>query len=119
MNNKGQVLVVFLLLLPIIIMVFALVIDLGFLMSRTYKVKQTMKQAITYGLETGNIEGTRVMLDKNLEDTYELKENGNLEITVKGSYKTIFGRIFKKDAYEYEFKYMGYIDGKEIIIKEG
>ncbi len=119
MNNKGQVLVIFLLLLPIIIMVFALVIDLGFLMSRTYKVKQTMKQAITYGLETGNIDGTRVMLDKNLEDTYELKENGNLEITVKGSYKTIFGSIFKKNTYDYEFKYTGYIDDSKVVIKEG
>jgi len=118
MNKKGQVLVLFLLLLPIMIMLFAMVVDLGLLMTRTYRVKQNIKQAIKYGLESGDIESMKLMLDKNIDDEYVVSTNGNIEITLNGTYDTIFTNIFKAKSYEYNYKYLGYIDNGEIIIKE-
>ena len=119
MNKNGQVLVCFVILLPILIMIMALVIDLGFMMVKTYKAKDTVRIAIKYGLENNDIEGVKTILDKNINDKYEINTNGNIEITINGSYKAILGRIFNKEIYNYEFKYIGYIDNDEIYIKEG
>ena len=118
MNNKGQVLVLFLLLLPLLLMVFALVIDLGLLMHRTYKVKDSVKEAITYGLINDDIEGMKVLLNKNIDDNYTISTNDNIEININGSYKAILGNIFNKKIYKYSFKYLGYIDNDNIVIKE-
>lgn len=118
MNNKGQVLVLFLLLLPLLLMVLALVIDLGLLMHRTYKVKDSVKEAITYGLINDDIEGMKVLLNKNIDDNYTISTNDNIEININGSYKAILGNIFNKKIYKYSFKYLGYIDNDNIVIKE-
>lgn len=117
-NNKGQVLVLFVLLLPVLLMLLALVIDLGLLMVRTYHVKDSVKEAIKYGLTNDDIEGMEVMLKKNITDTYNLSTNGNIEIEVSGTYRATLGKIFNKDLYKYQFKYLGYKDGDKIIIRE-
>lgn len=119
MKNKGQVLVCFIIILPILLMLLALVIDLGFMMIKTYRVKDTVKSAIEYGLKSNDIEGVETLLNKNLEDSYTITNNDNIEISVNGSYKAILGNFFNKDIYKYKFKYIGYIDNDKIIIKEG
>ena len=118
MNRKGQVLVLFLLLLPILLMLLAIVVDLGLLMTRTYKVKSSVKEAITYGLKTDDMEGMELLLNKNIDDDYSIKNNDNIEIEINGSYKAILGNILNKKIYKYKFKYLGYIDNEEIIIRE-
>lgn len=118
MNKKGQVLVMFLLLIPALFMILALVVDLGMLLSKTYKIKSSVKEAISYGLKTNDIEAMEVLLNNNVDGEYTISTNGNIEIKVKGSYKAILGNIFNKDFYKYEFKYLGYIDNENIVITE-
>ena len=119
LNNKGQTLVMFILVLPVILMAFVTTVELGMLMTKTYKTKQSIKQALKYAVDTNNIEGSNLLLQKNIDGTYDISnKNGTIEIVVKGSYKAIFGSILKKSKYEYEYRYIGYNDSGKIIIKE-
>lgn len=118
MNNKGQTLILFVLLLPVMVMVFALVVDTGLLMTRTYKVKASIKDALNYGLSSNDYEGMELMLSKNLDDKYSISTNGNIKISVDGSYHTMMGQIFKRQVYNYHFSYIGYNDDGNIHIEE-
>lgn len=64
MNNKGQTLVSFVLIIPIIIGIFALVIDLSILSIDKRHISNSIKSAIKYGLK--NIEKDN--LDNDLKE---------------------------------------------------
>ncbi len=117
MNNKGQVFTFFILLLPVMIMILALVVDLGLLMVDTYKTKTIVKEAISYGLKENDIEGMTIQLDSN-NINYHMSNNGNIKIEVNGKYKTVFSKVFKKNEYQYSFTYLGYIDNGNVHIEE-
>ena len=114
MNNKGQVLVIFLLLVPALFLMFAVAVDVGMVMTKTYKIKKVIKESVKYGLEDYDVEGVKLLLNKNEIGEYTVTSNGNIEIVVSGSIKTPFT---KKD-YPYRYKYLGYIDNGEIKIIE-
>ena len=85
---------------------------------KTYKIKDVTKEAIRYGLESNDIEGMEVLLNKNVDGNYVISVNNNIEVSVSVSYKAILGNIFNKNIYKYEFRYLGIIDDGEIIIRE-
>ena len=60
MNNKGQTLTAFIVLLPLIFMIFALILDLGLLYTEKQKINSNIKEAINYGLKNQE--------EKNLEN---------------------------------------------------
>ena len=51
LNNKGQTLVAFIILIPVLIMIFTLVVDLGLLSIEKRKIDNEIKSTITYGLK--------------------------------------------------------------------
>lgn len=114
MNNKGQVLVIFLLLIPVLFLMFASAIDIGIVMTKTYKVKKVIKESINYGLKDYDIEGVKLLLNKNEVGEYIVTSNGNIEISVKGNVKT----MFTKKEYPYSYKYLGYMDNGDVKIIE-
>lgn len=120
-NKKGQVLVMFIIMLPLMIMALALVVDLGLLMIRTYKVQSVIRESISYGLDNpDSVDEMKTLLKANLndEDTYEVSTTSNIRITVKGTYKTVFSSVFKNSSYKYEYTYIGYVDNNQKVIKK-
>lgn len=88
MNNKGQVLVSFIIILPIILILFTLVVDLGLLYVDKRNISNNVKDAVEYYLknkEDLNVEeNTKKLLNKNISDI-EININNNeefVEITV-------------------------------------
>lgn len=123
MNNKGQVLITFVITLPILIMVFAIVVDLGLLLTETEKVRSTIKETIEYGLNSNNEDKQIIMEDMikiNLKDInkYEVLNNEQITISVSKTYKSIFGKTFKKAKYNYTISYIGYKENNQNVIKE-
>lgn len=124
MNNKGQVLIVFVLLLPILIFLFALIIDLGLLLDKTNTIKKNIVEVIEYGLDSNEEDKDKIMkqlLELNLgnDNQYVVSSYGNIRIEVKGEYKSIFTKIIKNN-YKYSYTYIGYIENeKKVIKKEG
>ena len=119
MNNKGQTLVLFVLILPIIIFIMLLVIDVSNMVITKQELNNINKMVLNYGLdiiEEENIENKlEDMINKNIstnEHTIKI-DDGTIEIGLK---KEIKGIITKKKIYEVKSVYKGYIKEDEKVI---
>ena len=125
MNKKGQVLVAFELLLPIMFMLIGLIIDCGYLYIEKRKVDNNIKDALEYGLkhiEEENIEDkVEKQLNLNIKDIKKLDISINdkiIEIKLEKSKKSIFTIVFSKHKYDISSHYKGYIKEEKIVIRK-
>ena len=126
-NSKGQVLVIFILLLPVILMIFALIIDVGLLYSEKRKLDNTVLEAINYRFDNISLEDSvleekiTILLGKNIDDIEVMNidvSSNYIKIGVIKSKESLFANVFKKAVYEIKSSYIGKIENKKIIIKE-
>lgn len=127
MDRKGQVLVGFLLLLPLLLILFVFVIDIGFMKVEERKLENTVKEAITYGLkqelpEEEVQQQVETMIRKNIDNIEFLDTvvtNGNIQVHLSTRQKNVFGIILNQRMYKIEKRYQGYLENETIkIIKE-
>lgn len=103
MNNKGQTLVLFVVLLPIILLIFVAVIDLGNIYIEKRKINNVIDTALQYRESGKNI---RDFINKNIEDLDEVIINDDYIIikkTKKGILKDYYLEI-SKEGWIYVFK---------------
>ena len=118
MNDRGQVLVIFVILLPIILLILAFVVDYGLLSIEKRRVDNTTYDAVEYYLK--NIDDVDVedktleLINSNLDNVkIDLLENDDyIELTVKSDYKSIYNSFTNSDLI---IKYKGLKTSKEII----
>ena len=124
MNKKGQVLVAFVLLLPILFMIMGIFVDSGYLYIEKRNVDNNIKDALEYGLKNmeENIEvKIKKQLNLNIEDIEKLDININdeiIEIELEKNKKSIFSLVFSKCQYNISSHYKGYIKEDKIIIRK-
>lgn len=114
MNNKGQVLVTFIILLPIFLILFTFIIDIGLLSIEKRKISNNTFDATEYYLSTNDKEKTIELLNSNLEDVdIEIIDNKeSVIINVKKEYKGIYKIIYDNNI---SISYKGIKQSKEII----
>lgn len=125
-NNHGQVLVLFILLLPIFLLLLAIVIDLGLLYYEDKKLENTVKESVSYGLKHQSDvdieEKIKNLAHKNIDSIKDItiyQEENYIQVTVVEKYKGLFPYLFKNNIYEIENTYYGYLsEGKTVINKE-
>lgn len=123
LNNKGQSLVMFILIIPILLGIMAMVIDIGNVIYNKQDIDNINKIVIDYGLD--NITSDSVIYDMkelgklNNEDMEVNIKFSDMEFYVDSSYyvKGIFSKIFKTDGYLVRSKYKGYIDSDDKYMK--
>lgn len=121
-NNKGQSLVLFVLLIPIILLIIFMVIDIG----RSYTFKSSLdninKIAIEYGVK--NIEDREVISDikkiiyKNtdkVDSVYVTIENGRVYVEIIGYQEMIIDTGI--DILKVKSSLYGYMMDNKIIIE--
>lgn len=115
MNNKGQVLVIFVILLPIFLMILAFIIDIGLLSIEKRRIDNNAYDAVEYYLDNSDKEKTTKLLEDNLNDIeININDNGDyVEITVIKDYKGLY-TIISNDR-EINITYKGIKETKEII----
>lgn len=122
MNNKGQALVVFILILPIIIMLGAFMIDSGVIINENIKlnnvteniVKETLKKSLSK-------EKVNNLIDENLDSVYSKKisiDDNKVKINIITKIKPIFGKIIGYKEYELESNIEGSLSSDKIIINK-
>ena len=121
LNNKGQSLVIFVTLLPILLLFMASIFELGNITYLKNKYEDEIKSSIEYGLkhqEDENLESklTR-LLDENLEGNKEINiTESSIEIHITHNPNGIYSELFKQ-KFEIDLTYNGqFATGK--IIKE-
>ncbi len=119
-NNKGQTLVIFVIMLPIILTMFTLIIDLGILYIDKRNVDNNVSSAVEYYLNNildDNIETKLTsMLNKNIKDIENIYVNNTseyIEVKVIKKNKSLY-KIITNDN-NIEVTYKGYKDSKEVI----
>lgn len=124
-NNKGQTLVVFILLLPILLMLAAIIIDSGILFNEKRKIDNTIKEALNYGInhitEDEVIANIEKLINKNVSDINKLEIDINNDIIIielKKRKDSVFSFIFGNSSHNIESSYRAYKENNNIIIKE-
>ncbi len=127
MDNKGQTLVLFVILLPLLFVLLALVIDIGLLVNEKSKVDNAVKDSIKSALKSepssNQIVEERVayLINSNIEDIKIKKieyKDSVLYVSVSKNYKTLFARILSQKNYSIDMSFKAYIENDEVIIKK-
>lgn len=126
MNNKGQVLVLFVLILPLLISLMCIVVSFGnqYLVKRN--VDNNIKQAIKYGLKHLDDENVKskmsYLLKENITDIDSLYidvSNNKITVSIIVIKNNIFKMLTLKNNNEIKANYTGYIVNNNLkIIKE-
>ena len=124
LNNKGQSLVLFILIIPILFGIMVLVIDMGNVIYYKQDMDNIDKIVIEYGLD--NMDDVHVLSDmkelakeNNKDLSIEIIFN-DMEFYVSSSYYVngIFSNIFNMKGFLVKSKYKGYKDIDKNIIKK-
>lgn len=127
-DNKGQVLVMFVLLLPIILLFIGIITDTGLLFIEKRKIDNNVKNVIRYGLNNLTINSVELKgemtntLTSNISEIDRLTidiDNGTITILLNKKKKSLFSLITSKNYYDIKSNYNGYIDKGKMIVKEG
>lgn len=124
MNRKGQVLVSFLLVLPLLLILLVFIVDMGLMKVDERKVEHVIKEAINYELKSSEINDLRVnnYIRNNLSDIRDVNVvvgTDNIKVSVSVYKKSIFNSLIKNKNYTISKSYYGYKENDKIkIIKE-
>ena len=124
LNNKGQSLVLFVLLIPIFVMIMASVIDVGNLISAKTEIDNINKIVIDYGLDNMNdinvVNDMKLLAKENKKDINIDIKFVDMEYRVLCNYYVdgIFSNVLKIKGYNVKSSYKGYLDNNKKIIKK-
>lgn len=118
MNNKGQSLVIFIIIIPVIFIVFSFLYDYAYIVYSQNKYENISKDIINSTLEEDKI------IDLYKKNGYEVNnfkyKIDNDKIYIQNSYeiKSIFGKIINLKYYEVSINYVVINDKDGIIIED-
>lgn len=122
MNNKGQSLVIFILILPILIAIGALMIDSAYVVAGKNKLENINELAIIETLENEDKDKITKGIQLN-DDNIEIKkyqyDDGIVIIHLQNKIDSIFGKLLGIKEYEINSKLKGEIKNNKRIISEG
>jgi hypothetical protein len=125
-NSKGQVLVTFVIIIPVILMILALVVDVGLLYIEKRQTDSTVREMISYGLDNitlnkGVLEDRLIKLaNANLDDIKKIDittDNSDIRITLEKDKNSLFSNIYKKAKYQIISAYVGEIKNNRKYVR--
>ena len=121
MNRKGQTLVIFIIILPVILIAMAYLVDTGLMLINKSKLDSTSKIIIDkyYDYE-GDIDSVieKYLKDNNLNYTnYEVKKDNNFNLKIDIKIASIFGKVVGLEEYEITSNITGYKENDKLKFK--
>lgn len=122
LNNKGQTLVVFILLLPVFLALCAFVIDVGLMSYENIKLKNTTKSILNSVTDKNKITKNAIIdlykqNDINVDNLVLKIDENAIELENDYFISSIFGKILQIEEYEVRVKAKMNISNKEIIFE--
>ena len=125
MNNKGQSLISFVLIIPIILLILFMVYDIGNMVLLKEKLDNINYLVIDYGLDKINDDDLQTklneMLSKNNTDNYNTAisiSEGKIDILLEGRIENKLSLINKFKVFSVKSHYVGYIEEDKKIIRK-
>ena len=126
LNNKGQSLVMFVLLIPIFLLIMIMVVDIGKMILLKQELNNINYMAIDYGLDKINEEDIEIsiseIIKKNKSDIDNIDisiVDNKLYIELEDSVNNTMKLFDNVDLFYVKSYYVGYIENDKRIIKEG
>ena len=122
MNNKGQTLVVFILLIPLLMLIAAFAIDKGYVVYKNIEIKNVTKDIIRKEILKDSLSDSdiKAIYQKNdIPTTNLIIERGKDSITIKNSYQvdSIFGKIVQIKNYDVRCDITGRKNKNKVVFK--
>lgn len=121
LNNRGQTLVLFVMLLPIMLLVMVLVFDIGKSIVEKQKLDNISFMIVSYGIEHSkddNIDGTlKELVTLNYKDATDVEiliKDDYVSVSLSGKVKGVFGNLVGKSNFKVRSYYIGNINDKKI-----
>ena len=103
MNNKGQALIFFVLILPLLLLLAAYIVDNTYIAYNTNKLNQInkliVKDAVINKMTKEEIKEYEEKNDKDIKIDFMFVSSDKVELTLKKEIKSLFGSIIGKDHY--------------------
>lgn len=121
MNKRGQTLIIFVMLIPVILTMAALVIDVGLLYYKKNEymgiVEESIKEYfkdedLTSALETLTLNGV------SLDDVLVSATDETISVTLDTKVDSIFGKVIRINDYEIKIARVGTKDKERVIIRK-
>ena len=115
LNNKGQSLILFVIILPVILLILVFVIDIGKAISLKYELNNISDIVLNYGLDhldednlVDNLEEL-VKINKNDIDNTKIEIIDNkIYLELKEKYKGMFSSLIDISIFDIKTSYVGY-----------
>ena len=124
-NNKGQSLVSFVVILPILLLILVLVVDIGKAICLKQELNNVNNLVLNYGLDNldnEDIEDELIKLIKMNNDEIDMADvfidNNKLYIKLSSDFDVIFGGLIDISIFDIESYYVGYIEDNEKRIEK-
>ncbi len=120
MNKKGQTLVLFVILIPIVLGLSALVIDVGYIVKEEVKLKEVSKSIIRDVFDKGNEEEIREMFlenDMTVDNLEIFYDTDRIRIKNEEEIDSIFGKIIGIDSYQIKVDITGFKENDKVIFE--
>lgn len=121
MNKRGQTLIIFVMLIPIILTMAALVIDVGLLYYKKNEYVGIVEESIKEYFKDNNILTAKKTLALNgvsLDDTEINVADNEITITLDTKVDSIFGKVIRINEYEIKVSRVGTKERDRVIIKK-
>lgn len=112
MNKKGQVLVTFVLLIPIIIMFLGLIVDVGTNLNERKRIDDTLTNIMSYSLKNKETI-TEELIKENIKENLDydnlniLLNEESLQINLVKKSNSVFGNLFEIGINKIEMTLIG------------
>lgn len=120
MNKKGQTLILFVILIPILLGLLAFVVDVGFIVSKTVQLKEVTKMILENTYEDASLEEIKDLFLENDIPVENLEvEIQSDRIRIQNEYEidSIFGSVIGLSSYEIRAQITGIIREDTIIFE--
>ena len=119
-NNKGQSLVLFIVILPVLLLLLVLIIDVGKMILLKLELNNISEIVLDYGIDNLDNENiyselnNLVKLNKTDIDKIEINiVDDKIYLELEASGKGLFTGLINETLFTIETNYVGYIDNEE------
>lgn len=124
MNEKGQTLVIFIIILPLLLIILTMIVDRGYAYIEKRKIENYVKDAIVYRFKK-DLEDEEIISEIN--DLFEkIKVYPNItildnyiKIKVEKNHNSLFSMIMNDNYYKIKVSYVGTLENEKIVIRKG
>ena len=121
MNKRGQTLIIFVMLIPIILTMAALVIDVGLLYYKKNEYVGIVEESIKEYFKDEDILSAKKTITLNgisLDDTEINVSDNKITVTLDTKVDSIFGKVIRINEYEIKVSRVGTKDKERVIINK-